>query len=377
MFTRILKKTIAEKFFNGKAIIITGPRQTGKTTLAKDLLKDVATEPAVVFNCDNPTDRDYLDGKDLEFLQKLVGRARVVFIDEGQKVASIGQTLKLLVDHFGKSVQLLVTGSSSINLLDGTQETLAGRKFTATLFPLSLLEIHPDKNPLLVAKSLRDLLIYGAYPEVVSATAYQDRVDILRDLASGALYKDILGFQQVRNSMVISGLLKALALQIGSEVSCTELAGLLGIDKKTVERYVDLLEKCFIVFRLPPFCGNKRREISKLKKIYFYDLGIRNMLINNFNSLDSRNDVGALWENFLAVERLKRLEYERIHCGFYFWRTYDGSEIDWVEEAGGRLAGYEFKWKAASRARMPPKWGAYPGSSFAVIDPSKLEGFIL
>jgi len=377
MYKRILEERIKHRFFSGKAIILAGARQTGKTTLITELLKVFKGEEVKRFVCDNPTDRDFLNNKDLSFLKKLIGKAKFLFIDEGQKVATIGQTLKLLVDHYRSSLQIIVTGSSSFNLLDSTQEALTGRKFVFTLYPLGLKEIYPGKDAMTISKGLADLLIYGSYPEIVSAESFDDKVAVLRELTSSYLYKDILELQQIHNCAVLSGLLKALALQIGSEVSYNELSNLLGIDKKTVERYIDLLEKNFVIFRLPPYSGNKRREISKLRKIYFYDTGIRNAIINNFNPPDSRDDTGALWENFMVAERMKFREYRGVFRNQYFWRTYDGSEVDLVEEESGRLDGFEFKRGSRCRIRAPASWLANKGASFSVVSPDNLEGFIL
>lgn len=379
MYKRLLKEIIGKKFFKGKAIILTGARQTGKTTLSLELINTAhLSKTAKIFNCDNPTDRELLHEKDIDFLKGLIGESKIIFIDEGQKVAAIGQTIKLFVDFYKADKQVIVTGSSSINLLDSTQETLTGRKYIYTLFPMSLEEIFPDKNHLKIAKELKELLIFGGYPEVAAQGSFKDKIELLQELSSSYLYKDILEFQQVKNSSVIMGLLKALALQIGSEVSFTELSNLIGIDKKTIERYIDLLEKNFVIFRLAPYAKNKRREMSKLRKIYFYDTGIRNAIINNFNFADSRNDMGALWENFLVSERLKYRAYHGIHADQYFWRTYDGSEVDLIEEREGKLYGYEFKWGGNIRkTRKPSKWLEYKNSSCEFITVNRLEGFII
>lgn len=373
MYNRLLEKTILTKLFCGKAIIITGARQTGKTTLIKRIL---SVNEVQLFNCDNPTDRKLLNDRDLIFLQQLIGNKKIVFIDEGQKVSTIGQTVKLLVDHYGKEKQILVTGSSSINLLDSIQETLTGRKFVYTLYPLSLEEIYSREQTLDALKNLSTYLLFGNYPEVVSLPTFAEKIELLMELHNSSLFKDIFEFQRIKNPIVLRDLLKALALQLGSEVSYHELSNLLGIDKKTVERYIDLLEKNFLIYRLSPYTTHQRRELSKLKKIYFYDLGIRNALLNNFNFLDSRNDVGALWENFVITERLKYRTYHKIYADQYFWRTYDGSEIDLVEESAGQLRGYEIKWSEKKRATFPLGWQGYGNSSYTLITPTKLSGFV-
>ncbi len=378
MYKRLIQEQISAKLFQGKTIILTGARQTGKTTLSLEIIKYLHLEDqTLVLNCDNPTDRELLTNKDLDFLKKIIGKAKIIFIDEGQKVETIGQTLKLLVDYYKKEKQILVTGSSSFNLLDKTQEALTGRKYVFHLFNLSLEEIYPQKNLLEISKNLEYLLVFGCFPEVIQKTSFNEKIEIVKELATSSLYRDILEFQQIKNSNIISDLLKALAFQIGNEVSYTELSNLLGIDKNTVERYVDILEKSYIIFRLSPYATNKRKEISKLRKIYFYDLGIRNAVINNFNFTKERNDMGQLWENFILLERMKFQAYHKIYANNYFWRTYDGAEVDLVEEREGRLVGYEFKWNEKRKKRVPDLWKKYPESSYEIITPEKLDGFVL
>jgi len=376
MYKRILKDKIKDKLFKGKAIIIIGARQTGKTTLSLELIKD-CPEKVRTFNCDNPTDRDLLSNRDIEFLKNLIDDAKLVFIDEGQKVETLGQTLKLLVDHYKKEKQIIVTGSSSFNILDKTEEPLTGRKFVFNLFPLSLEEMYPEKDVLKILKELEINLIYGNYPEVVVKKSLEEKQEIIREISSSYLYKDILEFQKIKSSATLNNLLKALALQIGSEISYRELANIVGVDKKTVENYIDILEKNFIVFRLYPYAKNKRKVISKLRKVYFWDLGIRNSIINNFNLLDSRNDVGALWENFAILERLKYQTYHNIHSNNYFWRTYGGAEIDFIEEKGDELDAYEFKWNDKKNIRISSFREDYPDSSFYKISPKDIKGFII
>ncbi len=374
MYKRILKETIEQKFFKGKIIIIVGASQTGKTTLSLELLKRFSKQEVRSFNCDNPTDREQLANKDLEFLKQLVGKAKVIFIDEAQKVENIGETLKLLIDFYKKEKQILVTGSSSVNLLDQTQEPLTGRKYTYQLSPLSLQEIYPDANYLKIIKNLESLMIFGSYPEIVSRSSFKEKEELLRELAASYLYKDILGFQDIKSPDILVKILKALALQIGSQVSYNELSNIVNIDKKTIERYILLLEKSFVIFRLQPFTKNKRREIAKLKKIYFYDTGIRNAVINNFNFLDSRKDSGVLWENFMMAERMKFRSYNKIEAEQYFWRTYDGNEIDLVEEMQDKLYGYEFKWPTGGKSKKQDfSWL----DSYKLITKKDLKSFVL
>jgi len=377
MYQRIIKNQIIQKFFSGKAVIIVGPRQSGKTTLSLEVVKEFEPNKRVrFFNGDNPTDRDLLNNRDLEFLKGLVAEADIIVIDEGQKIETIGQTVKLLVDYYKEIKQVLVTGSSSINLLEKTSETLAGRKHVFSLCPLSLEEHYPDRDQALMLRELESVLLFGSYPEIASKESFSDKIAILKDLHASSLYRDLLEFQEVKGSITINQLVKALALQIGSEVSSSELARTVGIDKKTVDRYLDLLEKSFVIFRLPPFTSNKRREIAKLKKVYFYDVGIRNTVISNFNPLRDRNDAGALWENFVVAERMKYRAYHSIYANQYFWRTYDGSEVDLVEEREGKLFGYECKWNAESKKRAPRSWIEIGNASFSVVTPHELKGFL-
>jgi len=377
-FKRIIKNQIKNSFYKGKIIIIVGPRQVGKTTLSEDIIKEIdpKQEKTIFFNCDNPSDRMTLNEKDFESLDKLVGDNKIIFIDEGQKVNSIGQTAKLLVDKYKNKKQIIITGSSSINLLSKTQEALTGRKRTFYLFPLSIEEIYPKKNFLAISKELETLIITGLYPNIINNKTFNKKQSELQELLSSSLYKDILEFQQIKNSTIIFNLLKALALQIGSEVSYNELANIVGIDKKTVERYVDLLEKNFIIFKISPYYTNKRKEISKSKKIYFYDLGIRNAIINNFNFFDSRNDVGGLWENFIIVERLKYLAYHNIYSNNYFWRTFSKTEIDWVEERNGKLYGYKFKW-SKNKKRIPELFAKNYNADVMAITKDNFDEFII
>ncbi len=345
LIKRVIEEDVKKKFFSGKAILIVGARQVGKTTLCESLIKDYS---CIRFNCDNPSDRALLNNKDINFLRKLIGDAKIVFIDEAQKVNTIGQTLKLMVDFFKDKKQILVSGSSSLNLLDKTEEPLTGRKFVFNLYPLSMEELFKDNLSLL--KNFSEFLIFGSYPEVVLRESIKDKIELLKELTNSYLFKDVFEFQSIKKSDVIFNLLKALAFQLGNEVSYNELASLLGIDKKTVMNYINLLEKNFIVFRVDAFNKNKRNEISRKKKIYFFDLGVRNAIINNFNT--SRNDIGTLFENFCFVERMKFREYHRIYANQYFWRDYAGNEIDLVEEREGKLFAYEFKYNKDKMRRI-------------------------
>lgn len=380
MYKRAIFSTVCDLFFSGKVLVIVGARQVGKTTLCETVLEQfVSKQKSVVyFNGDNPTDRAKLTNKNLNELIAQVDHADIIFIDEGQKITTIGQTLKLLVDHYKGKKQILVTGSSSFHLLNLTTEALTGRKRVFHLFPLSYREIY-ENDRLTLEKDLEERLIYGTYPDVVKAEANTAKELTLSELTTSALYRDIVEFQLVRNPSALHDLLKALALQIGSEVSYHELANLTGIKGGTVETYVNFLEQSFIIFRLPPYFNNKRKEISKSKKIYFYDTGIRNAIIRNFNDLETRNDVGALWENAMIVERMKQNHYTHQLPNTYFWRTYNQSEVDYLEEASGRLNAYEFKWSTKKQPRVPRGFATdYPDATFTAVTPENyLDNFIV
>lgn len=370
---RIIAQSIVNDFFQGRVIVLVGARQTGKTTLSRMILERFEGQRKVKFiNGDDPVDREVLTDKSLEYLKQVVGDADILFIDEGQKIRTIGQTLKLLVDFYGATRQIIVTGSSTINLLDATQESLTGRKFVYRLYPLSISETIPDADILSIEKKWTEFLLYGSYPRVMQQASFENKIRELREIVSSYLYRDILEFQQIKNPDLLHKLLQALALQIGAEVSYPELAQTVGADKATVEKYVQLLEHSFVVFRLPPYAGNKRRTISKLRKIYFWDLGVRNALIQNFNPLELRADSGALFENWMIAERMKKNEYEQKLISSYFWRTYDGNEIDYLEEANQQTQGFEFKLNYNKTTRAFEK----AGIPVTVIDSKQIAQFL-
>lgn len=368
---RTIEEPIRRDFFQGKIIIIAGPRQVGKTTLVKHLLKNYSS--VITFNGDSRKDRNSLAKNDFEFIDKLIGENEIVFIDEAQKIEEIGNTLKLLVDNYGEEKQIIATGSSSLNLLSNTSEPLTGRKYVYELFPLSVSEIYFQRHPLDLDKELENLLVYGSYPDIYNGSL-KLKEDRLVEISRSYLFKDILELEEVRNSSSIDKLLSALALQIGSEVSLRELSNLLNLHIGTVERYIDLLEKNYVIFRLPPYYTNERKVLSKQNKIYFYDLGIRNALINNFNPLSKRNDRGALWENFLIIERIKLNAYTNRHVSKFFWRTYDGAEIDYIEKYADSLDGYEFKWSKVKNA--PKSWLEYTNAKYELINMDNFKKFL-
>lgn len=348
MIERILFETLKNKLKNGKAIILTGPRQVGKTTLLKKIQENFEGS-SIWLNCDEPDIRQQLTNVTSTQLRILIGKADLVLIDAAQRVKNTGLTLKLLVDNFPEK-KVIVTGSSALELSNEIKEPLTGRKFEFNLLPFSTEELVNNFSTLEEKRLLEHRLIYGQYPEVILNEG--DEESILRNICDSYLYKDVFSYQDVRKAEVISSLLEALALQMGSEVSYHELAQLLKIDQATVARYIDLLEKSFVVFRLRALSRNVRNEIAKSRKIYFYDNGIRNALIRNYQPLGLRSDKGALWENYLVNERIKFLKYHQRQVNQYFWRTNQQQEIDYIEEENGAFSVYEFKFSPNAKGRF-------------------------
>jgi predicted AAA+ superfamily ATPase len=375
MFYRKIERLVKNSLFQKKALIILGARQTGKTTLVKNILQTLPDYQTTYLNCDETVTRETLIEPSLVELGRIVSDNKIVVIDEAQRVKNIGLTLKLMVDNF-PDCQLIVTGSSSLELANEINEPLTGRKFEYLLFPISWAEFS-DKVGYLAAKSqLETRMVYGMYPDVINNVGQENK--ILQNLASSYLYKDLFNYQAIRKPELLDKLLKALALQIGSEVSYTELGGLLGIDKNTVESYISLLEKSFVIFRLNPFSRNIRNELNKKRKIYFYDTGIRNAIIGDFKPLNLRTDTGHLWENFLIAERFKRNEYREHYASSYFWRTHQQQEIDYVEDHNGQLASYEFKWNDNQKVKVPLTFKtSYPDATFEGISPSNFYDFVV
>ena len=373
MIERILKKVVQNNFLKGKGIIITGPRQSGKTTLLQ-MIRNELNYKSIFLNCDEPDTREVLTNVTSTQLKELIGNAEFVFIDEAQRVKNIGITLKLIIDQIPDK-QLIVTGSSSLELANVINEPLTGRKFEYLLLPLSKQELVNFNGKIEEKRLLEERLIFGMYPDVILKK--EDRVEILKTLTDSYLYKDIFSFQDVRKPELINLLLEALALQIGSEVSYYELSRLLGVDFSTIIRYISLLEKCFVIFRLRSFSRNLRNELKKSRKIYFYDNGVRNALINNLNPLKLRSDTGALWENFLMSERIKYNNFNKIYAKMYFWRTKHKQEIDLLEEKEGKLFAYEFKWNPNKKFKFTPSFiNAYPDSERSIITKENYLDFI-
>lgn len=351
-------------------VILYGARQVGKTTVIKELQKKYKS--SLYLNCDEPDIKVRLQGASSTALGALIGNSKLVLIDEAQRVADIGLTLKLMVDNF-PTAQIIATGSSFFDLSNKVAEPLTGRAYEFMLYPFSVNELRQQYSNLEIGRLLERRLIYGMYPEIVEREG--EVSEELKNIARSYAYKDVLQYQGIRNPEVLEKLLTALALQIGNEVSYTEVARLIGVNRLTVESYVNILEKAFIIFRLRPYSRNPRKELAKLRKIYFYDVGIRNALINNFNPLIQRADVGALWENFWISERIKYNANIVSNAQLYFWRTYARQEVDLVEETSGKLVAFECKWSKTKKIKAPSEWRAlYPTAQFTVVTP---ENFLV
>ena len=373
MIERTQESAIKSLIGSNKAIILMGARQVGKSTLLHSLLD--GDESVLWLNGDDDDVRDMFRIISSTRLKAIVGNRKTVVIDEAQRIEDIGLRLKLITDQL-PGVQVIATGSSSFELSSKVNEPLTGRKRELKLFPLSFRELVSHTSFLEEHRMIPHRLIYGYYPEVVCSPSNEKVV--LKELTDSYLYRDLLSFDTLRKPDVIVRLLKALSLQIGSQVSYNELASLLGLTSKTVEKYLDILEKSYIIFRLGSFSRNMRNELKLSRKIYFWDLGIRNAVIGNMAPLENRNDTGALWENFLIAERMKDNSYSNSFAQSYFWRTKDQSEIDYLEEEDGRLSAYEFKWNPAkSKTKCPASFAAaYPSSTYKVITPDNIEEFI-
>jgi len=372
MIKRILEKNINAKIGSGKAIIITGARQTGKTTLLSTMFHD--RQGTLWLDADEPDVQALFENPTSDRLRALFTGKKYVIIDEAQRIKNIGIKLKLITDHL-KEIQLIATGSSSFELANEINEPLTGRKWEYQLFPFSFEEMVAHTSLLKETRLLTHRLVFGYYPEIVTNPGSEK--DILKQLTDSYLYKDILMWERINKPDKLVRLLQSLAFQMGNEVSYNELATSLGIDNQTVEKYIQLLEKTFVIFRLGAFSRNLRKELKRSRKIYFYDNGIRNSLIANFNPPELRVDAGALWENFIIAERTKYIRNNNLWANTYFWRTQDQQEIDYIEERDGKLYAFEIKWNPKSKARLSKTFSAaYNNTSFEVINPENFEGFI-
>jgi hypothetical protein len=374
MIKRTISTSIKSEMFGGKVIIITGPRQVGKTTLAKEISEE-SNVRSKWFNADEPDVRSRLTDPTSTQLKQMYGDAELVIIDEAQRIRNIGITLKLSVENMPR-IQVIATGSSALELAGGINEPLTGRKWDFMLYPFSYQELLQNSSATEERRLLEHRMIYGYYPEIVNNPGREQI--LLNNLVNSYLFKDILSLEQVRKPSLIEKILQALAFQVGSEVSYNELGKIAGADNQTVERYIDLLQKVYVIYQLTSFSRNLRNELKKSRKVYFWDNGVRNCLINNFNPLSLRNDTGALWENFLVTERRKYLQYHRIYSNSYFWRTAQQQEIDYLEEGNGRINAYEFKWSETKKIKIPKTFQtAYPESTVKVISREDFTDFII
>lgn len=373
MIVRDLQHIIENNLFKGKLILLIGPRQVGKSTLLIQITEKLQL-PYILLNCDEPEPRALLSDVNVMRLKQFIGSNKLVLIDEAQRVKNIGLTLKLIVDNF-KDVQLIVTGSSSLELSNEINEPLTGRKYEYNLFPFSCGELVDYNSLLHERQSLEQRLIYGSYPEIINRP--DEAVESLMSLTSSYLYKDILAFSDIRKPSQLEKLIELLALQIGSEVSYNELGQIIGANNQTVERYIDLLEQSFVVFRLGAFSNNLRNEIKKSRKIYFWDTGVRNAIIQNFSPLKLRQDTGALWENYFISERKKYNHYKRQFVKSFFWRSFQQQEVDLIEKADNELFAYEIKWNSKKKSGLSKTFlDAYPVKESHIINPDNYLEFL-
>lgn len=347
MITRTLENSLIEKLFKGKTIILIGPRQVGKTTLLQKVLDG---KQFLFLDGDDPLVRTKLTNPNVKEIEAILGNAKIVFIDEAQRIENIGLTAKIIHDRF-KGVQLLLSGSSAFELRNRTSESLTGRKWEYHLYPISYEELEKSSDYISANRDLEQRLIYGFYPDVINNPGGER--DILNEITQSYLFRDILAYGNIKKPEVLEKILRALAFQVGSEVSYNEIAQLTGVDKNTVTSYIYLLTLSYVIYPITSFSRNLRNEIKTNQKIYFYDNGVRNALIQNFNPLELRNDIGPLWENFLITERIKRNHYHRFYANSYFWRTKQQQEIDYVEEKDGIISGFEFKWNPKAKTKIP------------------------
>lgn len=373
MIRRSLETTIQKKLFTGKAILVMGPRQVGKTTLLKELL--LAKEEMIWLNGDELDIQNLFESISADRFKAIIGKKKIVIIDEAQRIKDIGLRLKLITDTLPE-IQLIATGSSSFELANSVNEPLTGRKWEYKLYPLSFAEMVAHHGLLEERRLLPHRLLYGYYPEVVKQQG--EEKELLKQLTDSYLYKDVLMLETIKRPEKLVRLLQGLALQVGSQVSYNELGQLCGLDSKTVEKYITVLEQTYVIFRLGSFSRNVRNELKNSKKIYFYDNGVRNALIANFNQVENRTDVGALWENFLISERMKYLDYNGKWVNSWFWRTKEQKELDLIEEGNGQITGYEFKWNPRGQIKIPKQFSTnYPNAEVKIITPANFDSFIL
>lgn len=370
-----LATTFLMKYLDpNKVVLLYGPRQVGKTTLVREYLKNTPHKYAF-YSGDNIRIHEILGSQRFDRILPFVKDIELLVLDEAQKIPNIGMGLKIIVDQV-PGIRIIATGSASFELAGQVGEPLTGRKWTLILYPISQLELLDKVREFDLKERLNEFLLHGGYPSVVSEPIYEKKQKILTEIVDSYLLKDILELEKVKGSKALLDLLRLLALQVGNQVSLTELGSQLGLNYKTVARYLDLLEKAFVIVELHGYARNLRKEIRKKSKYYFWDTGIRNAIINNFNGLNLRNDVGALWENFCVIERLKYQAYSHVHANNYFWRTWEQTEVDWVEEREGKLYGFEFVY-SENRKKSPKVWlDTYKEASFAVVNRENYLSFV-
>lgn len=367
LIKRIIEEQVLKSLVPNKVIILLGPRRVGKTILIKQVIEKLE-EPYLLLNGEDFSVLEILSRRSVQNYKNILGDKRVLLIDEAQKIPEIGKILKLMVDEI-EGIKILVTGSSAFDIDKFTGEPLTGRKKTYNLLSLSEQELDQVENIIEKKDNLRLRLVYGNYPELLHLNDLEDKSEYLKEIVNSYLLKDILAFENIRNSDKILNLLRLVAFQIGGTVSHTELGGQLGMSKNTVEKYLDLLSKVFVLHRVGGFSRNLRKEVSKSSKWYFYDNGLRNILTANVNPIELRDDIGKLWENYVISERLKYQKYNKMVVNNYFWRTYDKQEVDWLEEREGKLFAYEFKWSPKREPKAPIGWMKnYPEAEFKVIN---------
>lgn len=371
---RKISENIISKLQPNKVVLVFGARRVGKTLLVKNILNEIK-EPVLVLNGEDINVHDKLAVRTVENYKQILGSYKLLYIDEAQKIPEIGQKLKLMVDEI-EGLRIIVSGSSSFDINKNTGEPLTGRKYSINLYSFSEAEFNQIEDNISKIDKIRERLVFGNYPELIHIPDKIDKIDYLNEMISSYLLKDILVYENIKNSQKIFNLLRLIAFQIGGEVSMQELGKKLGISKNTVEKYLDLLSKVFILHKVEGFSRNLRKEITKNSRWYFLDNGIRNAVIANFNPIASRNDIGQLWENYMISERIKYQNNNRISSNNYFWRTYEQQEIDWVEEREGKLFGYEFKWKDM-KVKTPSQWiNAYPEATFEVVNSNNFKEWL-
>ncbi|MGB0880734.1 MAG: ATP-binding protein [Polaribacter sp.] len=373
---RAVINVVNKKLQPNKVILLVGARRVGKTRFIKKYVNSFSSNKILRLNGEDIDDAELLARRSVANYKRLLNNIDLLAIDEAQHIPDIGMILKLIIDEI-EGIKIIVTGSSMFDLNNQLGEPLVGRKYTIYMYPLSQIEFSKYENYKKTTEKLEEKLLFGGYPELVHLKNWKDKQDYLQEIINDYLLKDILIFQNIKKADKIYNLLRLLAFQIGNEVSLNELGNQLQISKNTVENYLDLLTKVFVIFKVEGYSKNLRKEVTKSNKWYFYDIGIRNAIIKNFNVLQNRNDIGQLWENYLIVERLKKQEYQKISANNYFWRTYDQQELDWLEEKADKLSAFEFKWSATKKTKIPTAFAkAYKDADFDVIQNENYLDFI-